>query len=123
LPLSIYHKYLEDKFKEKPVKRWPPVSIIIPAHNEEKVIGKCIESVLAIDYPNKEIIVVDDGSTDRTYELAIHYQEKGIKLFRRPKASGKSVALNTGLMISSGEIIITCDADSQISKSALRTIV
>jgi cellulose synthase/poly-beta-1,6-N-acetylglucosamine synthase-like glycosyltransferase len=123
LPLSIYHKYLEDKFKEKPVKRWPPVSIIIPAHNEEKVIGKCIESVLAIDYPNKEIIVVDDGSTDRTYELAMHYQEKGIKLFRRPKAGGKSVALNTGLMISSGEIIITCDADSQISKSALRTIV
>jgi cellulose synthase/poly-beta-1,6-N-acetylglucosamine synthase-like glycosyltransferase len=55
----------------------PKVSIIIPAHNEEAIIERAIESALETNYPNKEIIVVDDGSTDRTYQIALPYSKKG----------------------------------------------
>ena len=53
LPLSMYHKYLEDKLARAKLIYWPSVSIIVPAHNEEKVIERCIESLLEIDYSEK----------------------------------------------------------------------
>ena len=123
LPLSIYHKHLEGKLARINLKYWPLISIIVPAHNEEKVIERCIESLLEIDYPRKEIIVVDDGSSDRTYWLAKKYSVKGVKVIRRKQAGGKSVALNTGMVLARGEIIVTCDADSLISRDALKAIV
>jgi len=123
LPLSMYHKYLEDKLARAKMGYWPSVSIIVPAHNEEKVIERCIESLLEVDYPKKEIIVVDDGSSDRTYWLAKKYSVKGVKVIRRKKAGGKSVALNTGMLLAKGEIVVTCDADSLISRTALKAIV
>jgi cellulose synthase/poly-beta-1,6-N-acetylglucosamine synthase-like glycosyltransferase len=124
LPLSIYHKHLETEFsnKLKPADHWPSVSIIVPAHNEEKVIERCIEALLEIDYPKKEVIVVDDGSTDRTYELATRYEQEGVKVFHKSNAGGKSVALNTGTLFAKGEIIVTCDADSLIDRNAIRKI-
>ncbi|MGD2066181.1 MAG: glycosyltransferase [Candidatus Bathyarchaeota archaeon] len=123
LPLSVYHRYLELKMRPSPIQRWPWVTIVVPAHNEEKVIERCLEAILEIDYPKKEVIVVDDGSTDNTYRLASKYRTKGIKVIRRQKAGGKSGALNTGILIAQGEIIITCDADSMIARSALKKIV
>jgi cellulose synthase/poly-beta-1,6-N-acetylglucosamine synthase-like glycosyltransferase len=123
LPLSVYHRYLELKMEQTPIQQWPLVTIVVPAHNEEKVIKRCIEAILEIDYPKKEIIVVDDGSTDRTYQLATAYSSKGVKVLRRQNAGGKSGALNTGILVSSGEIIVTCDADSMIARTALRKIV
>jgi len=123
LPLSIYHKYLENKLAKAKISHWPLVSIIVPARNEEKVIERCIESLLEIDYPKKEIIIVDDGSSDRTYWLAKKYSVKGVKAIRRRQAGGKSVALNTGMLLARGEIIVTCDADSIIGRAALKAIV
>jgi len=122
LPLSIYHRHLELNMKESPIYRWPSIAIVVPAHNEEKVIERCIEAILEIDYPKKEVIVVDDGSTDKTYRLATNYRAKGVKVLRRDKAGGKSAALNTGILAAKGEIIITCDADSMIGRGALRKI-
>ncbi|MEM2093358.1 MAG: glycosyltransferase [Candidatus Bathyarchaeia archaeon] len=103
----------------------PKVSIIIPAHNEEKVIVRAIESALETDYPNKEIVVVDDGSTDRTYQLAYPYAEKGlIKLLRRDVASGsKAGALNHGLMYATGDVIVTVDADTMLERQAIKEAV
>ncbi|MCS7110540.1 MAG: glycosyltransferase, partial [Candidatus Caldarchaeum sp.] len=66
LPLSLAF-YRREGSEEKNQLFGAPVSIIIPAYNEEKWIGHCIEAVLEADYPSKEIIVVDDGSTDNTY--------------------------------------------------------
>jgi len=123
LPLCIYHKYLEDKLAGVKISYWPSISIIVPAHNEEKVIERCIKSLLEIDYPKKEIIVVDDGSTDRTYRLVKRYSARGVKVLRRERAGGKSVALNTGMLLARGEIIVTCDADSIISRDALKALV
>ncbi len=103
----------------------PKVSIIIPAHNEEKVIVRSIESALETDYPNKEILVVDDGSTDRTYQLAYPYAERGlIKLLRRDVASGsKAGALNHGLMFATGDMIVTVDADTMLERGAIKEVI
>ncbi|PVX23103.1 MAG: glycosyl transferase [Candidatus Bathyarchaeum sp.] len=123
LPLSVYHHHLEVNMPKHAMTYWPSVTLVVPAHNEEKGIERCIEAILEIDYPKKEIIVVDDGSTDKTYQLASNYRSKGVKVIRRENSGGKSGALNTGILIAKGEIIITCDADSMIGRSALRMII
>jgi cellulose synthase/poly-beta-1,6-N-acetylglucosamine synthase-like glycosyltransferase len=98
---------------------------LIPAHNEEYGIRKAIESALATDYPNKEIIVIDDGSTDGTYLIAHKFAEKGmIKLIHRDTASGsKATALNYGANYATGEYIICMDGDTMLDKNALKNAV
>ena len=83
-------------------------SLIIPAFNEEEAIGLVIEEY----YPFvDEIIVVDDGSKDKTYEIASHYQDAKVHVFQHTQNQGKVGALLTGVRKSSGDIIIFTDAD------------
>ena len=91
----------------------PFVSIIVPAFNEEKVIAKTIRSLLSSDYPNYEIIVVDDGSSDDTSRIVSENfaAESRVRLFTLPN-SGKAFALNFGLTHSRGDVIIGLDADT-----------
>jgi len=70
VPLAIFHKVREQKDITKPVVYKPRVSIIVPAFNEEKVVARTIETLVEADYPDKEIIIVDDGSQDNTYQVA-----------------------------------------------------
>lgn len=106
--------------KPKPISSLS-ISIIIPAYNEEKNIGRCIESVLNVDYPRKklEIIVVDDGSYDRTSSIALRYKKYGVRIFRK-KNEGKANALNFGIKKAKGELIATLDADSVITKESIK---
>jgi len=103
----------------------PLVSVIVPAHNEEKAIERTIQSLIKQEYPRKEIIVVDDGSTDRTYEIAQKFAKKGlIKLVHREKASGKKArAVNFGIIYSRGDIIVTVDADTLLEPSSLSELI
>ncbi|MFQ6075796.1 MAG: glycosyltransferase, partial [Candidatus Bathyarchaeia archaeon] len=89
------------------------------------IIVRSIESALETNYMNKEIIVVDDGSEDRTYQLAYPYAKRGlIKLLHRDVASGsKAGALNYGLLFASGEVVVTVDADTLIERNSLRELV
>lgn len=125
--LLMFHALFNKMKQKKYMSEYfaPKVSIIIPAHNEEKVIGRAINSALETDYPHKEIIVVDDGSTDRTYQTAYPYAQKGlIKLLRRKTASGsKAGALNYGILFASGEVIVTVDADTLLERNAIREAV
>ena len=103
----------------------PPLSVIIPAHNEEKYISKTIESVLKSDYRNTmEIIVVNDGSTDKTAEIvgALSRTQKKIRLFSL-KHSGKSAALNFGIKKARYETVAFVDADSTLEKKGLMKLV
>ncbi|QCI28879.1 glycosyltransferase family 2 protein [Caminibacter pacificus] len=98
------------------------VSIIVPAYNEEVVIGKSLESLVNQSYQNLEIIVVDDGSTDRTSEVAKYYEKhskgKKVKVLRKPNG-GKANAINFGIHHSTGELIMVVDADSKLEKDAV----
>jgi len=107
--------------EKKKIEKYPLVSVLIPAYNEEKNIGKCIQSVLNLDYPkNKlEIIIVDDGSTDNTYNVAKRYKVKVYRIEHR----GKHFALNYGLEKCRGEYILILDADTLISKEFLRKAI
>lgn len=95
-------------------------SIIIPAYNCEKYIGSAIESVLNQAGFEKEIIIVNDGSTDKTLNICEHYSEKNkcIKLINKNN-SGVSETRNIGIKNSSGDYIIFLDADDKLSEGAL----
>ena len=89
----------------------PLVSIVVPAYNEEKVIAHCVESILASDYPNREILLVDDGSTDNTLGEMLRFEKQpGVTVISKPN-SGKASALNAGLARAKGEILLFVDAD------------
>ena len=104
----------------------PFVSIIVPAFNEAPMIRNVLESLLAIDYPRCEVIVVDDGSSDQTFLRALPYQQRRAEIDFRVLAKangGKFDALNHGVAQARGEIIVCIDGDSIVERDALRHLV
>jgi cellulose synthase/poly-beta-1,6-N-acetylglucosamine synthase-like glycosyltransferase len=103
------------------LKKFPKVSILIPAHNEAASIADTIKSALKLDYPkNKmEIIVVDNASTDNTAAVARKFPVKVFKI----KEKGKSFALEKGFKESSGEFVGILDADTTASPNCLRKML
>jgi cellulose synthase/poly-beta-1,6-N-acetylglucosamine synthase-like glycosyltransferase/spore germination protein YaaH/peptidoglycan/xylan/chitin deacetylase (PgdA/CDA1 family) len=102
----------------------PTVSVLIPAYNEEAVIVATVRSALASDYPKLEILVMDDGSTDRTNErVSTEFGgDPRVRLITQPNR-GKPAALNHGLSIATGEIMVTIDADTCVNPEAVRKLV
>lgn len=102
----------------------PCVSFLIAAYNEEKVIAEKIKQTLELDYPREqlEIIVVSDGSTDRTDQIVASFQDHGVRLHRGEK-QGKTGALNEAVKTATGEILIFSDATGVYSRQAVREIV
>lgn len=119
VPLAVHSKYKEAM--QKDTKQYPSLSVIIPAYNEEKVIRRTIESIILTRYPQKEVIVVDDGSTDNTLKIATEFKDK-VKVLHK-KNGGKASALNYGLAFAKGEIIVIVDADTIIGRDSLLEIV
>ncbi len=102
----------------------PPVSVIIPAYNEETVIVASIARVLASDYPALELIVADDGSKDRTSALVTeHYGDDPRVRLLTLVNGGKASALNRALTHASGSIIIALDADTHFMPDTIRKLV
>lgn len=101
----------------------PYVTVIVPAYNEERVICKTVESLLASDYERFEIVVVDDGSPDRTSEVVAERfsSEPRVRLFRKENG-GKAEALNYGLALARGEIVVGLDADTVFAPNTLRAL-
>lgn len=90
------------------------VSILIPLYNSEKFIKETIECCLKQTYPNIEIIIVDDGSTDNSYAIAKSYESEHIHIFRQPN-SGACKARNLAFEKSTGDYIMYLDADDLMS--------
>ena len=109
---------IPDLQKEKEAVVPPLVSVVIPCYNQAHFLGEAIESVLAQSYPNFEIIVVDDGSTDDTSEVAGRYPK--VRLVRQEN-QGLSGARNAGLARSEGEYVVFLDADDRLLPEALET--
>ncbi len=104
-------------------KKLPSLTILIPAYNEEATIGKTIVSALDARYPGglKKIIVIDDGSTDRTLSIARRFSGKITVLHQ--ENGGKGKALNVGLRHVRTELVATLDSDSYLEKGALLKMV
>ncbi len=103
----------------------PHVSILIPAYNEEKTIGQVLQSFNRFNYSNFEVLVIDDGSKDKTYENALSFSYSSpypLRVFSKLNG-GKSSALNRGIEESLGEFIICMDADSTLSIENLSQIL
>ncbi|MEX0920393.1 MAG: glycosyltransferase family 2 protein [Candidatus Pacearchaeota archaeon] len=105
-------------------KKLPSVTILIPAHNEEDNIKKTVESALELDYPKDrfEIIILENGSKDKTYEIAKEMEGRHVRAISL-KEGGKANALNYGTKLAKGEIIITMDADTYAEKDALKNMI
>lgn len=96
------------------------LSIIIPVYNEANFLRRCLDSVYAND--EVEVIIVDDGSTDGSFEICQEYEDKGFKLIQN-EHSGVSVARNTGIQLAEGEYITFLDSDDEMSKDGISNIL
>jgi poly-beta-1,6 N-acetyl-D-glucosamine synthase len=124
VPLTVYHKRMEER--KRILHSMPLVTIIVPAFNEEKNIRSALDSVIEADYPNKEIIVVNDGSVDNTYAIAQSYKDRmpANRYFVINKTNGgKSSAINHALRFARGEFVISIDADSIMGRDAIKEII
>ncbi len=97
----------------------PTVSVVVPTYNAEKTIRPLLESLLQLDYPDYEVIIVNDGSRDRTREIVERY---AVKLINQPNR-GASAARDAGLRVAAGEIVAYADSDVAVTRDWLRLLV
>ncbi len=97
----------------------PKISIIIPAHNSEATLEECLQALCNNDYAKREIILVDDVSTDHTIEIAKRFHTEIIRLDRN---SGPAAARNRGALAATGEMLFFIDSDVKIPENALSLI-
>jgi cellulose synthase/poly-beta-1,6-N-acetylglucosamine synthase-like glycosyltransferase/peptidoglycan/xylan/chitin deacetylase (PgdA/CDA1 family) len=121
--LAVVQKFVARRRRFDPLFA-PPVSVIVAAYNEEKVVRKTVESVLENGYPDLEVIVVDDGSEDATLRIlhAAFGAEPRVKIATQPNA-GKSAALNLAISLASNEILVALDADTIFRPGAIEKLV
>jgi len=121
-----YLHHLESRLTKMDESFTPPVTIIVPAFNEGLVIQSAIRSLLDMDYPAYEILVIDDGSTDDTHaraaELEGRYGGVTVRVVGKGNA-GKANALNTGIALARHEFVLCMDGDSRLSRETLRRAI
>lgn len=115
VPLALWFELRAARRGDRPslLDDEPLVSIVVPAYNEAIVVAQCVDSILAAEYARKEVILVDDGSTDSTAEVMASYalRHAQVRAVRQVNA-GKGAALNTGAELARGDVLIFVDADS-----------
>ena len=136
--MAVYGLYsiVATKYQARKLKKHPQVinenykpfvTIMIPAHNEEQVITGTVENILSIDYPNFEVIVIDDRSTDNTShvisELANKYNNVTELIRDKDAFPGKSAVLNDALKIAKGDAILVFDADATVEPDFLNKLI
>lgn len=122
--LFLYFNNRKHLFEYPEAKRKYSVSVLVPAWNEEKTIKDTIEHIFEIDYPIKELIVLNDGSTDNTRKIVEELMKKYSKLkLINKKNTGKGDSLNKGVEIVKGELVVVVDADSYPDKDSFKKLV
>lgn len=120
--------WLLSRFKRKTIARdkiYPSVSVVIPVHDEEKIIGEKIRNCLQADYPKEKlkVIVSSDSSTDRTEEIVRQFPSEYVNFLPVPFRGGKVVAQNFALNYCSSEIVIFTDVAISVDRDAIKKIV
>lgn len=108
--MELKLKMLKDEYLYKPQEVL--VSIIMPTYNRKNIIMKAINSVIKQTYKNWELIIIDDGSTDNTYEKVSTINDNRIRYIKNNRKKGVSGARNTGLLVAKGEYIAYLDTDN-----------
>lgn len=108
--VSFYGLTLLEEGSMKNSKKYPTLTVIVPSYNSEATMEQCLRHVLAMKYPRKfEVIVVDDGSTDRTAEIARRFP---VRMIERRQNKGKAASLNEAIKGAKSELIACCDSDT-----------
>ena len=117
--------FISIKNKEEPAQVLPKVTLLISAYNEEAVIKDKIINSLALNYPEDliEIVVVSDGSEDRTTFIVEQYVSEGVVLRHYKGRIGKTACLNKAVPLAKGDIIVFSDANSSYDKGAVNNLV
>ena len=115
----------EPKAAEEPEGGWPGVSVLIPAYNEEAVITTSVAAAIGSDYPQLEVLVLDDGSTDATEATALQAAagDPRCRVIRDPVNRGKAEQLNAGFAQAQYELVVVTDADTHMHPLALKLLV
>jgi cellulose synthase/poly-beta-1,6-N-acetylglucosamine synthase-like glycosyltransferase/peptidoglycan/xylan/chitin deacetylase (PgdA/CDA1 family) len=100
----------------------PFASMVVPAYNESVGIERAVRSLAASDYPDFEVVVVDDGSTDGSADLVERLGLERVRVIRQPNA-GKPAALNRGVAAARGDVIVMVDADTVFERDSLRKLI
>jgi len=121
-PLAFSYPFWERRLiaRARATNYAPRVSILVPAYNEERTIYLSVQSILDSDYPDFEVIVVNDGSTDATASELQPFIADGQIRYCAKKNGGKASALNAGIALATGDIILFSDADSIFEKDTIR---
>jgi cellulose synthase/poly-beta-1,6-N-acetylglucosamine synthase-like glycosyltransferase len=123
LVLGLAGYQLRSQKRRPPVPDYlPPVVVVVPAYNESVGIERAIRSLADSDYPDYEVIVVDDGSTDDTADIVEGLELDRVRLLRKANG-GKASALNAGIDASSAPVVVMVDGDTVFEPEALRRLV
>ena len=118
-----YLQHIENRGRDDERTPQPPVTIIVPVYNEASVIEPALRSLLELRYPVFHVIVVDDGSSDATFDRAMavagRYGDTTVRVLRK-KNGGKASALNAGIAIATTEFVLCMDGDSRLHPDTLR---
>ncbi len=122
---SLVFYFANERKGSLPLEKTPFVSILMPAHNESRILYPVVKEMVDLNYPEYEVILINDGSSDDTSEvlkdLAIKYDK--VRVIDLKENCGKANALYLGLIAAKGEILVGVDADSYLDKNALRYLV
>ncbi|MDX1622833.1 MAG: glycosyltransferase family 2 protein [Gemmatimonadota bacterium] len=115
------------RLRPAPIRRReirPEVTVVVPAHDEEEVIGRKIEDTLALEWPAErlEVLVVSDGSTDATGAIADSWPDERVRLLALERV-GKATAMNAGAADATGEVLVFTDANTRLSPDSLVRLV
>ena len=121
-----YLHHIESRASAEGDSAVPPVTIIVPVHNEAVVVEPALRSLLELDYPEYDVIVVDDGSTDGTYRIASRlegrYGRVNVRVVTKTNG-GKASALNAGIAMARTPFVLCMDGDSRLTRDTLRHAV
>jgi len=121
--VALARRHVEERRRREPDRFFePPVSIVVPAFNEAQVIEPAVRSLAASEYPDFEVVVVDDGSIDGTAEIVRELDLWRVRVLTEDNR-GKAGALNAGIAAARHELIVTVDADTVFEPGTLRRLV
>ena len=107
-----------------PLSHWPPISILVPCYNEGENAEETLSTAAAVDYPDFEVIAINDGSRDNTAEVLNRLVAKipRLRVVHLAKNQGKATALNTGALLAKHELLVCIDGDALLDPLTLRWI-